>query len=67
MLLSPLKILSPIGLSVSSNPTYAILTDGDCTWRIGARDGEMVWDHTLTSTGFSGTEDIDWYNAQSES
>ena len=47
--------------------SYKTLTDGDCIWRIGARDGEMVWDHTLTDDGFDGTEDIDWYNAQSES
>lgn len=46
--------------------TYEILTDGDCIWRIGARDGNIEWDHTLTDDGFSGTEDIDWYNAQSE-
>jgi len=37
----------------------------DQSWRLTARDGELCWDCTLTETGFSGTEDIDWYNAAS--
>ena len=44
-----------------------IYTDGTEIWRLDVRDDVLNWDYTLTSTGFDGTEDIDWYNAQSES
>ena len=35
------------------------------TFRIGVRSGEMVIDQTITATGFTGTEDVDWEELQS--
>jgi hypothetical protein len=42
-----------------------IFTDGTETWRLVADDGEAFnWQHTLTPTGFDGTEDVDYYTPQ---
>jgi hypothetical protein len=39
--------------------------DGTAQGRIGMRNGQYVRDKTLTPTGFSGTEGVDWYNIDS--
>jgi hypothetical protein len=39
---------------------YRILTDTTSTFRIGVRDTGFVIDQTITETGFSGDENIDW-------
>ena len=37
-------------------------SDGTESWRLVANDEDCFsWQHTLTSTGFSGTEDVDFY------
>lgn len=42
-----------------------IFTDGTETWRLIADDDEAFnWQHTLTATGFAGTEDVDYYTPQ---
>lgn len=43
----------------------ATLTDGTEIWRLIADTDEFWnWQHTLTTTGFSGTEDIDFYTPE---
>jgi hypothetical protein len=62
-----------IGVVLTGRPepvVYAEYTDGTETWRIGVRDGEMVWDYTITALGFNGVESADgitgdWYNPKS--
>ena len=39
-------------------------TDGVDTFRDGSRAGTWVTDHTLTPTGFGGTEGTDWENLE---
>jgi len=58
--------ITPINPFVNA-PQYIEYTDGVEIWRKGARDGEMVIDKTITATGFSGTENIDWVNKWSVS
>jgi len=41
---------------------YYLCTDGTVIFRFGVRSDAYVVDRTLTVTGFSGTEDIDWEN-----
>lgn len=54
----PFKIKS----GVAGDETY---TDGTETWRLIADTDEFWnWQHTLTATGFSGTEDIDFYTPE---
>ena len=43
---------------------YYSFTDGSVIYRIGARGTAYVRDRTLTATGFSGTEGIDWENIE---
>jgi len=42
---------------------YRTYSDGTTTFRTGVRDTYYVIDKTLTATGFSGTEGVDWENA----
>lgn len=43
----------------------ATLTDSTETWRLIADTDEAFnWQHTLTITGFSGTEDVDFYTPE---
>jgi len=53
-------------LGASGVPTFnGIFTDGTETWRLIADDDEAFnWQHTLTATGFDGTEGIDYYTPQ---
>ena len=45
--------------------SFSGLTDGTETWRLIADDDEAFnWQHTLTPTGFAGTEDVDFYTPQ---
>ena len=48
--------------NLSSMPQYRYYTDGNDTFRDGVRNGSYVIDKTLTLTGFSGTENVDWEN-----
>ena len=48
--------------NLSSMPQYRYYTDGTDTFRDGVRNGSYVIDKTLTLTGFSGTENVDWEN-----
>jgi hypothetical protein len=41
---------------------YILFATGTTGGRIGIRDGEVVRDKTLNSTGFAGVEGVDWYN-----
>jgi hypothetical protein len=43
---------------------YVIFTDGISTWRKGVRFEAFVLDKTLTPTGFTGTEGLDWINVK---
>jgi hypothetical protein len=43
---------------------YRYYTDGIGTYRDGVRGGDFVVDKTLTATGFSGVQDIDWENIE---
>ena len=41
---------------------YYLVTDNVVIYRFGCRNLAYVVDRTLTATGFSGTEDVDWEN-----
>jgi len=57
--------VSTTGGSISLSSTFPELTDGTETWRLIADDDEAFnWQHTLTPTGFNGTEDVDYYTPQ---
>lgn len=48
-------------------PWDGTLTDGTETWRIIADDSRRrAFQHTLTATGFAGTEGVDYYTPESE-
>ena len=47
---------------VNGPPQYMVFEEGEQQWRIGVRGGKYVRDKTLTTTGFAGTEDVDWEN-----
>ena len=51
------------------NSSYENIEEYVCTgsvgtWRLGVRDSHWVIDCATTSTGFSGTEGIDWTNVE---
>lgn len=61
------------GLGLGLSPCFkrkrkgfpATLTDGTETWRLIADTDEAFnWQHTLNTTGFSGTEDVDYYTPE---
>jgi len=55
-------MLGASGVLIASNGTF---TDGTEIWRWIADDDEAHnWQHTLTPTGFDGTEGIDYYTPQ---
>lgn len=43
---------------------YYSFTDGSIIYRIGVRGTAYVRDRTLTATGFSGIEGVDWENIE---
>lgn len=43
---------------------YRVYKNDIYIWRDGVRDTFFVKDKVITSTGFSGTEDIDWVNVE---
>ena len=52
--------------AVSYRSQYFYYDDGTNEVRRGVRDGHEVYDVTLTSTGFDGTENIDWKNKEKD-
>ena len=48
--------------SDSSTQQYVYFTEDSSIFRKGVRSNAFVIDATLTPTGFSGTEDVDWEN-----
>lgn len=55
-----------IGVKGKGNSGFpATLTDSTEIWRVIADTDEAFnWQHTLTTTGFSGTEDVDFYTPE---
>lgn len=52
----------PFKIKTGASGFPATLTDGTETWRLIADTEDCFnWQHTLTETGFAGTEDIDFY------
>ena len=47
-------------------PQYRVFELGTQQWREGVRGTSFVRDKTLTVTGFSGTEGVDWENVFEE-
>jgi len=45
---------------------YQVWTDGTTLFRTGIRDNLIQYDKTLTSLGFTGTENVDWINTGGE-
>lgn len=58
--------LDALGGSSGDFGQYSTWTSGGISFRQGIRDGEFVLDQTITETGFSGTEDVDWACIKSE-
>ena len=48
--------------TVTSVVVFRYLSDGSTSIRKGIRDNAFVVDKALTSTGFDGTEEVDWTN-----
>ena len=55
-----------VGRSSSYINQYFYFTDGTNTVRRGVRDGYDVYDVALTTTGFDGTEGVDWKNKEED-
>lgn len=59
-----------VNVSVSAasyRSQYFYYNDGTDEVRRGIRNGYDVYDVALTSTGFDGTEGVDWENRESDS
>lgn len=54
------KTATPDLLLTNTRPQY--ITFVGSTIRIGVRSGDLVFDKTITATGFAGSEDTDWEN-----
>jgi hypothetical protein len=52
--------------TIYASGTTVTYTDGVNTFRDGSRAGTWVTDHTLSGTGFVGTENIDWENLETQ-
>lgn len=56
------SVTSQDGSTPPYNQQYIIVTLNGFSFRKGIRNSILVTDKTLTATGFSGTENVDWEN-----